>query len=57
MTDDIWANYAIKTDELIIKANLHYHSDPITIQSALNSLNSLLEHILRTATNKCIPYK
>ena len=30
MTDDTWANYALKTDELIIEANLHHPSDPIT---------------------------
>jgi len=57
MTDNTWANYALKTDELIIEANLHHPSDPITTQSALNSLNDSLEQILRTVTNKCIPYK
>ena len=43
MTNDTWADYALKTDKLIIKANLHYLSNPITIQSALNSLNDSLE--------------
>ncbi len=57
MTDDTWANYTLKTDELIIEANLHHPSNPITIQSALNSLNDSLEHIFRIATDKCIPYK
>jgi len=57
MTDDIWANYALKTNELIIETNLHHPSDPITTQSTLNSLNDSLEQILRMATNKCIPYK
>ncbi len=57
MTDDIWANYAIKTDELIIEVNLYHPSDLIITQSTLNSLNDSLEQILRTATNKCIPYK
>ncbi len=57
MTDDTWADYTLKTDELIIEANLHHPSDPITTQSTLNSLNDSLEQILRTATNKCIPYK
>ena len=57
MTDDTWADYALKTDELIIEANLHYPSDPIITQSTLNLLNDSLEQILRTATNKCIPYK
>ena len=57
MTDDTWANYTLKTDELIIEANLHYSSASITIQSAFNSLNDSLEQILRIATNQCIPYK
>jgi len=57
MTNDTWANYAIKTDELIIEANLHHPSDLIITQSAFNSLNDSLEQILRTATNKYIPYK
>ena len=57
MTDDTWTNYALKTDELIIKVNLHCPSAPLTTQSALNSLNDSLEQILRMATNKCIPYK
>ncbi len=41
--DDIWADYTLKTNELIIKANLHHLSDPITTQSVLNSLNDSLE--------------
>ncbi len=57
MTDNTWADYTLKTDELIIKANLHHPSDPITMQLALNSLNDSLEQILRMITNKCIPYK
>ena len=57
MTDDTWANYALKTDELIIEANLHHLSDLITTQLIFNSLNDSLEQILRTATDKCIPYK
>ncbi len=43
MTDDTWADYILKTDELIIEANLHHLSDPITTQSTLNSLNDSLE--------------
>ncbi len=57
MTDNTWVNYALKTDELIIEANLHHPSAPITTQLALNSLNDSLEQILRTATDKCISYK
>ncbi len=57
MTDDTWADYTLTTDELIIEANLHHLFDPITTQLALNSLNNSLKQILRTATNKCIPYK
>jgi len=57
MTDDTLANYTLKTDELIIEANLHYSSDSITTQLALNSLNDSLEQILRMVTNKCISYK
>ncbi len=30
MTDDTWANYVLKTDELIIEANLHHPSAPLT---------------------------
>ncbi len=57
MTDDTWADYTLKTDELTIEVNLQYPFDPITMQSALNSLNDSLEQILKMATNKCIPYK
>ena len=57
MTDETWVSYALKTDELILKSDLHRSSASLNSQTAINSLNDSLEYILRTATNSIIPYK
>src|SRR6266542_3227274 len=57
MTDETWASYALKIDELIIESNLHRPSASLNSQTAINSLNDSLKQILRTATNLVVPYK
>jgi len=57
MNDELWNNFALKTDELIIESGLHQLESPLTTLSAINSLNDSLEQILRTASNMIIPYK
>ncbi len=57
MTDETWASYALKTDELIIESDLHRSSASLNSQTDINSLNDSLKQILRTATNSIVPYK
>ncbi len=57
MTDETWASYVFKTDELIIESDLHRSSTSLNSQIDINSLNDSLEQILRTATNSIISYK
>ena len=57
MTYEIWANYVLKTDELILESDLHRLPASLNSQTAINSLNDSLEQILRTATNLIISYK
>src|SRR6266545_993038 len=57
MNDELWNNFALKTDELIIESGLHQLESALTTLSSINSLNDSLEQILRTASNMIIPYK
>ncbi len=57
MTDESWASYVLKTDELIIESDLHRSPASLNSQTDINSLNDSLEQILKTTTNSIIPYK
>ena len=57
MTDEIWASYTLKTDELIIESDLYRSSASLNSQTNINSLNDSLEQILKTTTNSIVPYK
>ena len=43
MTDEIWAVYTLKIDELILKFDLHRLPTSLNSQTAINSLNDSLE--------------
>ncbi len=57
MTNEQWANFILKTNELIVNSDLHQQSTLFNILSAINSLNNSLEQIFRITSNMTVSYK